>query len=527
MDGCSKSLKVRYRLLQAKAQNKAYIPFTSDSLMLDVVDYYDRYGTNNEQIEAHYLLGCVYRDLGESPLAIDCYQKAAAKADIASADCDYRTLCRVYSQLAEIFYQQNLLDDNLRCLDQSIAYAYKAYDTIAAVNSYAQKLGAYEKRHLTDSIIAVSTRTFKHFTLLGYPEIGSRYLSMAVKGYTDKKDLENARHYMSIYEAHSGYLDSVGNIEKGREAYYNIKGRYYLAVGRLDSAEYFFRKELCMGSDYNNQNLASRDLSLLFKKKQISDSVAKYSLYSYEMNDSVYSQMVTTEIGRLQAIYDYSQHERIAQQERERTHQEREKKRVLIYIITGVGVLGSVFLQKQRQKRKVEHAAYQEKVCELERVQNDVLQLRTHETELGDLLLEKEEAMEVLIREIALLRQDIKIWEKDEDRLLMESPVYCLLLKKSDLGQELTKDDWRELSKLLIEVLPDFHQFVSSKMYALSANEYHVITLLRLHIKPAPISNLLGISRQYVTKLSRQILEKVFNCSGNTKDLAEKVLTIS
>ena len=74
LDGCEaevaawpESQQMRHRLLQAKGRNKAYVPFTSDSVMIDVVDYYDHHGTANEQIEAHYLLGCVYRDLGEAP----------------------------------------------------------------------------------------------------------------------------------------------------------------------------------------------------------------------------------------------------------------------------------------------------------------------------------------------------------------------------------------------------------------------------------------------------------------------------
>ena len=62
--------RMRFYLLQAKAQNKAAVDFTSDSVMKSVVAYYDRHGTHNDRLLAHYLLGCVYRDLGEAPRAI-------------------------------------------------------------------------------------------------------------------------------------------------------------------------------------------------------------------------------------------------------------------------------------------------------------------------------------------------------------------------------------------------------------------------------------------------------------------------
>ena len=44
-------------LLRARAMNKAYEPFTTDSVMKEVASWYDRNGTPNERMEAHYLLG--------------------------------------------------------------------------------------------------------------------------------------------------------------------------------------------------------------------------------------------------------------------------------------------------------------------------------------------------------------------------------------------------------------------------------------------------------------------------------------
>ncbi|MBQ4391555.1 MAG: hypothetical protein II826_00390, partial [Prevotella sp.] len=50
--------RLRHELLRAKAMNKAYVNFTTDSVMKEVADYYDSHGTPNERMEAHYLLGC-------------------------------------------------------------------------------------------------------------------------------------------------------------------------------------------------------------------------------------------------------------------------------------------------------------------------------------------------------------------------------------------------------------------------------------------------------------------------------------
>lgn len=90
-------------LMDAKAQNEAGEPFSTDSLMKEVAAYYNEYGSANTKMLADYLLGCTYRDLGNGQLALQCYHKALEHADTASADCDFKTLSRIYGQMALLF----------------------------------------------------------------------------------------------------------------------------------------------------------------------------------------------------------------------------------------------------------------------------------------------------------------------------------------------------------------------------------------------------------------------------------------
>lgn len=82
------SLIMHSKLLKAKIQNKAYIPFTTDSTMVAVVSWYDRHGNSHERMTAHYLLGCAYRDLNDAPMALEQYNKAVILADTTAEDCD-------------------------------------------------------------------------------------------------------------------------------------------------------------------------------------------------------------------------------------------------------------------------------------------------------------------------------------------------------------------------------------------------------------------------------------------------------
>ena len=85
----SEPLRMRHLLLRSNAQNKAYVDFTSDSIGCLLVNYYNAHGTPNERMLAHYIKGCAYRDMGDQPASLRCYNDAVAAADTSRADCNY------------------------------------------------------------------------------------------------------------------------------------------------------------------------------------------------------------------------------------------------------------------------------------------------------------------------------------------------------------------------------------------------------------------------------------------------------
>lgn len=164
----TRSQVMRYELLYHKAMNKADIAFTSDSVMLEVVDYYEHHGSANDRMLAYYVLGCVYRDMHEAPLALEYYNKATEQADTTVKDCDYATLCRVYSQMGVLFDKQHLPYQELDSWDKAVKYAYLAKDTLNAIRYYQNKIGAYECLGQKDSAAFVNIKAAKLFKKHGY-----------------------------------------------------------------------------------------------------------------------------------------------------------------------------------------------------------------------------------------------------------------------------------------------------------------------------------------------------------------------
>lgn len=77
--------RARYALLYSKALDKNYIDVACDSLIIDAVEYYDRYGDNISLAESYYYLGRIYENAGSAQLAIDAFVKAEHYAEDSEA----------------------------------------------------------------------------------------------------------------------------------------------------------------------------------------------------------------------------------------------------------------------------------------------------------------------------------------------------------------------------------------------------------------------------------------------------------
>ena len=485
------------------------------------VEFFDDHGTPNDRMLAHYLLGLAYYDHGEAPMALQCYQDAADCADTSAADCDYAQLSKVYGQMADVFYSQGLYRQQLECQKKSTKYAWQAKDTMVALASYEQEGFAYLELKDTMSAIAVIEDDAQKYNELGYPSDAAITMGAIIRPLIDMNQYDKAKHYIDMYESLSGRFDSNGNIETGREIYYKMKGLYYLYTNKLDSAVYYFYKELHDGKDFNNQNAAANGLKLLYQKLHRPDSSTKYAIYAYDMLDSLYAQRTTKEIERMQAMYDYTRHQIIAQQEKEKASDEKSKRQFTIALLVLIVIVASRMIYTMHEEKKKEQAQYLRNLEELEQTQTEVLQLRAHAEEYEE-LIEKKESL--------LKEQSLKLQEQQKkslqdhaakDKHIKESDIFQTLQKKQ-FGQKLTVQELRDCRKLVLEVLPEFNNLLISKQYKISVKDFNVCMLFRLGFKSKEVSNMLDITQGRVSQICSKLLHDVFKKDkGGVAELIE------
>lgn len=171
-DSYCKSQRMRYEMLRALAQNTEDVLFTSDSILLEVVDYYESHGTDHDRMRANYALGCAYRDLGDAPRAIKYYNDAVSYADTTSMQCDYRTLSRIYGQMASVYHYQRVPRFELKYLQSATEAAWKSNDTLSSLLFFEHMASPYLLLGKQDSIIYYCDEAAKKYLEIGRGSCG-------------------------------------------------------------------------------------------------------------------------------------------------------------------------------------------------------------------------------------------------------------------------------------------------------------------------------------------------------------------
>ena len=271
-----RSDRMKLALLRAKAMNKLVLPLNRDSLLM-LSDYFADHGTPNEQMLATYILGCSFVVNKDAPTALKYFHEAAAMADTTAEDCDWRTLHKVHGQAGMLLFSQDALHDADDEYKLAFKYAMKAKDTLNALITVEQKANIYMLEGKTDSCIRLRTKLHNLYLKHGYAENAAMSLGPVIDNLAEMGKFDEAKRYLDNFEKNSGLFDSLGNIERGREIHYYIKGMYYLEVGQTDSAEYLFRKCIHSTKRLSTIQPAYEGLMRLYKKLHRPDSVAKYA----------------------------------------------------------------------------------------------------------------------------------------------------------------------------------------------------------------------------------------------------------
>ena len=524
----SQSQKMRYELLRHKAMNKACITFTSDSVMKKVVDYYDNHGSANERMLANYVLGCVYRDMYEAPMALEYYNKATEQADTTAADCDYGTLYRVYSQMGFLFSKQYLPYQLLDAFGKAVKYAYLAKDTLNAIINYQNRENAYSYLGNKDSVIAINLHAATMFK-----QIGNNYAAAIAFGcnynyYVEKEDTLNAlktfkAYFSTGYEGNSEYEDS--------KAYVLCqKGTYYMFTAQLDSAYNNLQQSLRLCKSYSIKAATTKALAQYYAKVNQPAMAMKYALQSSEYNDSDLIEARKTQLQQVQAMYDYSRNQEVAKRAEQKAKRSMQMNYMIVLACIMLFLLLSYIYRKQLALRKkkiaVSKLLYEDSLLKLKRLQDEKAKLVSeNDNKLVQIITEKEKTINKLKAEINDIQEKYSLSSmSDVELALMDSSIYKKIkFIEVHPKKNMSEEDWKELADTVEKAIPNFIPRLKNK---LSDKDYQICLLIRLGFSTSLIARLLDLSVAAISKSRKTMLKKLCGKVGKPKEFDEYVLHI-
>lgn len=499
----SRKVAMKCRMLMAKAQNKLYLQLSADTKFQEVVDYYDSWGTDNEKMQAYYLLGCVYRDQKDAPKAMMSYKKAVECADTLSKECDYSTLSKVYGQMAEIYSRQYLhskavenfhkysdysfLSNNKKDGIQGLLFAsieyYSMGDTLKALNLQAHCRKLYLQSGMRKE------------AALSYPRLIYTLLNRA--------NYKKAAHYMSLFESQSGLFDSHHNIKQGHEHYYKAKGLYFLGIHRLDSSEYYFRKLGAYGMEYESCN----GLLSVFSKLDQKDSVKKYAVLSEQEMDKILNSTQADAVIQANSLYDYTRLQKKIDEEI--LHKERNKYLwmfICFMVLCSLGFLvGKYKRMKNRMSQKIAKVNQR-----LEKASEELSLLQENK----DIFIHKKQEEIAALQDI--LREYREKYEKynllDKEKMLMESDIVVRFMEMSKPKRnhiDPVEEDWQELYDALLQYKPLLFERI--RKGKLSPQEFQICILAYLGIDNTAIAFLINTTTKNVSNAKQKINRKLFD----------------
>ena len=530
----SESSRMYYELLRADAQNKAYIDFTTDSVMLVVADYYDQHGTANEQMRAHYLLGCTYRDLNDVPMELQCFQEATEKADTTQKDCDLYTLVAIYGQMANIYDYQYLPEEELKALKVCEQLSLLDKDTLSAIKAYELRLRPYYLMNKQDSVLAISKEAYNRYKKLGYSIEAVRLLNPMIDILIKRNQHDEAWEYLNLYENNVDCNKDSVTIRKTAIINFD-KGLLLLRNNKIDSALSCFNKLIIA----DEKEAAYRGLLSLYEKTNQPDSIAKYAKLFAEANDSSYVGMNSEVIAQMTAMYNYGRHEKIA---KDKTIESANAKTIVIMIST-IALVGFIMLmvaiaimkRRSKERERMEKLLlkrYNETKDIISKLEKEKEALVTDTANIDQLLQtinrfesEKKE-LETKLKEFNQITDDVdfKAWYENFIDCNAANKLHAKTIISPNSVVKIEEDLWEELRKHIKRSCPGFLAILDA--YSLNPTYEKIVLLNTFDFTNGEISILLDKTSQQISNIHNRLSKKMFPSSKETRKLKQNLREI-
>ena len=489
----SKEAQMYYQLLTIKARDKAYITHTSDSLILEVLHYYEKRKDKKHLPEAYYYAGRVYRDLGDAPQALEYFFKAI---DASNACMNYRLTSRIYSQIGTLYLYQEVYDKAHDVFVKAYQYDILAKDSISITYSLRDIGRTFSTLNKVDSAIS------EYYTKLGM--------------------------YQKAYQSMHIAFEQINTINLAPR--YCTAARYYYHTNQLDSATYYYT-QLSLMNRYSYKAEGYQGLGYIARLKGEYKKALEYLDKDLAYTDSARNIIQTETVRKINSLYNYQLKEKENNRLKDMANNQKIWNIIFISFLISLILIFAVYWQYHKRKKQ-EELAQQRRIKRMQEEQYNqslacIEENRRQIKKLEQSLQSAESIKSSLNQDLLNLQKKLieksneQIIAKQEFReqgisILKKSPIYHKFLE-AEQGIKIKKEDWQELTHSINEAYTDFTLRLLD-LYPMKTIEMQVCLLIKIGVPPTQIAYITSHTKQAITSIRKRLYKKAFNMDGSPED---------
>lgn len=508
--------RMYHRLLTLAAEDKLYVPHTSDSLIREIVRYYEGYGDSDKLMMAYYYQGSVWRDMNDAPRAIDCYHRALeAGRHTRCSDL----LISIYSQLGTLLAYQGVYDESLQATRTALALCRQYRDTLSSP-FFLRNIGRiWDIRRNKDSVY--------HYYNAALQQARYNQDSVMIEAVL----LELGAISLSFNEVDTAkmLLEKVKHRNDRKRFFHGILGRIYSQEGQRDSARAYFNRALPYAGLRQQVTLHEELARLDYAEGRYAEAFSHAS-QSMALRDSITSLTETEEVAKINALYNYHRTEEMNRQLEQRNR----RQRGWLYGIVSAALFAACATAVWLRQKKHEAALQRQKIRNLEAEQYRHSEAYRAESrrqlaELEAQLCKAEKDKDTARRELLETRHALLELSAAKDRIeqqergllvsqLHRSSVYAFFHKAAHEEVRITAENWQELRAAIDAAYDDFTGRLYSLCPNLSEMELHICWLIKIQLSPKDMAQVVGRSQSAVSMARTRLYKKIHQKEGTTSD---------
>lgn len=469
--------QMKFDLLSLRINDKAYIIPTSDILSKRVTAYFSQHGTDAEKQEAYYYNGSVYRDLQDTPRAIENFLKSIEITE-ESKECDSILLRNAYSNLNSLYYK---VQDYRDCL-VSAKKGYELSKKLSKMNlTSIMQLGmSYIYLDSTVEAKKAFCEAFDYILTHNDYEENDAYTVLAylaILGETTKAnncmEFIHKRHFQ-VKDA-SDYLSLATYFQKNNET---------------DSAIAYYNKVIEKPTGIENIYDASKFLFKLYDSLNNSPEAIKYARLYVKATDSLdlgkRQEVAATANNQFKNHYDKHKEE-VAKEKQMRDHY----MSIIFLVLAILTAVSAIAIHIYLRNKNLSKTLALTK--ELDNINKELEGSKKKLKESEDALSEKLEQNETFVR----------LLHKTEFEMNAEE-VINNIQQSANGSKKMSTSEWRKLYQAVDEQYPDFKKLIVQKLDSLTEQQIQLCYLMRIGLTKPQIQNITNIPHVTVWRWTKK-----------------------